>query len=117
MTPGRSKIIFTETLYNHGNGYNNNTGAFTAPVAGTYLFTGQLCSNHGTSIYTSIIVDGEYITRTRSYDDNSSSCCSFDVIVMLDKSSNVVIWSHSTNTELFTSNYSWNTFTGVLLHY
>jgi hypothetical protein len=32
-------IIFDKVLLNDGSGYNNNTGVFTAPLTGTYLFS------------------------------------------------------------------------------
>ena len=57
MSPSGQTIIFTETLYNYGDGYNNSTGVFTAPFAGTNLFTGHLCST----------VDGKYVSRTLGY--------------------------------------------------
>ncbi|XP_030262625.1 complement C1q-like protein 4 isoform X2 [Sparus aurata] len=42
-------IIFNEVLVNQGSAYSNDTGVFTAPVAGIYqfVFTAQLCrGNH-----------------------------------------------------------------------
>ena len=38
-TAAGNYIIFTNTNWNDGGGYNTSNGIFTAPVAGTYLFT------------------------------------------------------------------------------
>ncbi|KAL4233700.1 hypothetical protein ACF0H5_008380 [Mactra antiquata] len=38
MVPGQA-IKFDQVILNDGQGYNQYTGAFTAPVTGTYLFT------------------------------------------------------------------------------
>ena len=42
-------IVFNTASYNVGSGYNTSTGAFTAPVAGLYLFTFQIYLNPGST--------------------------------------------------------------------
>jgi len=114
--PNHEQIIFIDTLFNYGVGYDNNTGVFTAPVAGNYLFTGQLCSRAGGNIHSGIVVDGKDITRTHSHNRYAHVCSSFDAIVMLHKSGKVWIQSYSRADELYTNSHHWNTFTGVLLN-
>ena len=115
ITSGQT-IIFTETLYNYGDGYNNNTGVFTAPFAGTYLFTGQLCSTINKYIPSGIEVDGKDVSRTLGYGKEYISWTNFDAIVMVERSSSVLIKSYYSRDQLTGSYIIRNTFTGVLLH-
>ena len=39
-------LVFPEVQLNDGNGYNNKTGIFTAPVSGTYILMTML-QGHG----------------------------------------------------------------------
>ena len=44
MRPGSGDtIIFPDIILNLGEAYNSDTGVFTAPYGGIYLFTVQLC--------------------------------------------------------------------------
>lgn len=42
---GSGVIVFPTTITNIGSGYNNSTGRFTAPVAGTYLIMTSFFTN------------------------------------------------------------------------
>ena len=116
MTPKGQTIIFTETLYNYGDGYNSNTGVFTAPFAGTYLFTGHLCTEPSKYIHSGIEVDGKDVSRTLGLDKEYVACTNLDAIVMVEKSSRVLIKSYYSLDQLTRSTNVWNAFTGVLLH-
>ena len=116
MSPSGQTIIFTETLYNYGDGYNNSTGVFTAPFAGTNLFTGHLCSTINKYIPSGIEVDGKDVSRTLGYGKEYISWTNFDAIVMVERSSSVLIKSYYSRDQLTGSDSIWNTFTGVLLH-
>ena len=110
------RLIFTATLYNYGNGYDTKTGIFTAPDAGTYLFTGQLCPKVSKNIHCGIVVDGNDVTRTYAYGLGYHTCYSTDAIVKLEQYSQVWIQSYYDLDELFSDGSRWNTFTGAILH-
>lgn len=48
-------VVFDVVQYNAGGGYDKNTGIFTAPIAGTYVFTLSL-QRHGSDGTTIIMV-------------------------------------------------------------
>ncbi|KAM6966003.1 complement C1q tumor necrosis factor-related protein 3-like [Tautogolabrus adspersus] len=54
-------IIFNEVVLNQGSGYNNETGRFTAPVAGIYqfVFAAQLCRGRHNNVW-SFVVQGDW---------------------------------------------------------
>lgn len=56
-SPGNETAVFATVMMNHGQGYDNETGAFTAPVGGLYLFSVNIeaSSRYGWSYYTSVI--------------------------------------------------------------
>ncbi|KAL8620287.1 hypothetical protein ACOMHN_042022 [Nucella lapillus] len=58
-----SALIVDSVVINQGQGYNGDTGIFTAPLNGTYFFTGtmgSLTNTHNPGQF-SLIVDGQVI--------------------------------------------------------
>ncbi|XP_052791905.1 uncharacterized protein LOC128226047 [Mya arenaria] len=55
MVPGQA-VRFNHVLHNDGDGYNTYTGAFTAPVNGTYMFTFHFDSRVHT--FVRLVLDG-----------------------------------------------------------
>ena len=44
-------VIYDEVLTNEGNGYDDRTGVFTCPLAGTYMFVVDVLSTPATSFH------------------------------------------------------------------
>ncbi|XP_052761912.1 uncharacterized protein LOC128204540 [Mya arenaria] len=84
-------LVFTEAVFNHGNGYDVRTGVFTCPLNGTYLFTSHLCSASSNGIGFSLVVDDTAHTSGHVYGSSSYHCTSFDVIAILQVASRVWI--------------------------
>jgi len=55
-------MVFTEVIRNYGNSYDNNTGIFQAPIAGSYLFTVHLCPRANKYVLYSVMVNGQIET-------------------------------------------------------
>lgn len=67
-------FVFKNVLTNFGNGYDNKTGVFTAPMSGVYVFTLRVCVNDGKSIYYEIKQGKESILKGRQYKTSSRMC-------------------------------------------
>ena len=52
------RLKFSNLTSNVDNAYNPLTGKFTSPVEGTYLFSWNIRSNFGTSVFTMLMVNG-----------------------------------------------------------
>lgn len=55
--PTNTTLKFDEVLLNKGDGYDSNTGIFTAPANGVYSFNWSFISSHGGTVYISAVVD------------------------------------------------------------
>ncbi|KAJ8306996.1 hypothetical protein KUTeg_015080 [Tegillarca granosa] len=67
-------IIFDKVVTNHGNGYESQTGHFTAPVAGIYHFTTTVMAYGDENVHIQIVKNGNEIARgyTSSIDFETS---------------------------------------------
>jgi hypothetical protein len=48
VTVGDSPIVFNVVTHNDGNGYSSQTGVFTAPTAGDYIFYAKVQDHSNT---------------------------------------------------------------------
>ncbi|XP_052763168.1 otolin-1-like [Mya arenaria] len=111
-----TNLVFTEAVFNHGNGYDVITGVFTCPLNGTYLFTSHLCS-YGSKLFGfSLVVDDTAHTSGHVYGSSSSHCTSFDAIAILQVASRVWVQTNGHSGNFYQDSNMVNTFSGVLLH-
>ncbi|XP_060591382.1 EMILIN-2-like isoform X2 [Ruditapes philippinarum] len=108
-------LVFKTTMLNEGNGYNNSTGVFTAPAAGVYLFTIQLCAHSKHDAQYIIMAEDKEIQRGFFYDTESNSCGTANGLTVLKEGHRVRIKMQYSR-QLMESTTAWNTFSGVLLH-
>ncbi|WAQ99664.1 hypothetical protein MAR_024037 [Mya arenaria] len=112
-----SPIVFTRTVYNFRNGYDNGTGVFTVPVDGTYLFTMHLCSDVRKTVHYHLVVDDQAHLGGMHGSLDYNSCSSADVIVPLKTNSKVFVKSSYSGDVLYENRSDRrNIFSGVLLH-
>jgi hypothetical protein len=81
------KLTNTSTSDN----YNTDTGVFTVPLGGIYLFTVQLCIDQSKYIDTGLVVDGVYMDISR-YQDNYGSVCCFKLTTTVSLKSGNKVW-------------------------
>ena len=63
-------MIYTVPVVNGGGGYNTETGVFTVPREGLYMFTIQMCTYNKKTLQLQIMAAGQIIEAT-SYNENS----------------------------------------------
>ena len=113
-------IIFPDILLNLGEAYNSDTGVFTAPYGGIYLFTVQLCVLNSKHIDYGLVVDGVYRDIARYNDNYGSIACHKSTTTLLLKAGNKVwvkvIMTASGQRLYHHDSYYWTSFSGVLIH-
>ena len=109
-------LVFPNVLLNEGNGYNNNSGIFTAPVSGIYLLTVQTCSTSGSYHADSIMVQGKEIGRLFTQDKDLSVCNSGNAIAYMEANEQAYIKTKKRSGPLVSDEYRKNSFAGALLN-
>jgi hypothetical protein len=112
-------VIFPTILFNEGNGYNNTTGIFTAPVPGTYSFTLQLSVNAVQHFYFAILCGNEYLTRGYVHDADDVKSYTFTAVAVLNKGDRVRVESdvRGNGNKLYNSAPFLNFFSGALVQF
>ena len=89
------KIVFNQTLTNVGNHYNTSNGYFTAPIAGTYLFSFHGMNNNNLAWYNfrknnSVIVPqhGAYMTNGTDW-----SSVSMTIVIVLAANDTMAVYT------------------------
>ena len=115
ITPSH-KIIFNKPIENPKGAYSTATGAFTAPIQGTYLFSVTLCQFTGNIwIYFDIIKDGVRLATSLVGDENWSSCNSATAVTYMTVGSQVWVTAGKNNYGRAIYITVGNTFTATLL--
>lgn len=111
-------LIYKTSMLNEGQGYNNSTGRFTAPVGGSYLFTAQFCMYGGDSkyIYYAFVTDGMFIKRGYFRSQTSFTCHSSDAVTVLKAGAQVWVTCPSITSSFHQHDDYWNSFSGILLY-
>jgi hypothetical protein len=112
-------FVFTSTTLNAGDGYNTLTGIFTAPLAGTYYFSTQICIPGSKDQYTrfNIVHNQQAVTKTISIGNSvNAECYHSDVIIVLRLHDRVWVEHIDGSGSVYQSSDTWNMFSGSLLH-
>ncbi|XP_060569749.1 heavy metal-binding protein HIP-like [Ruditapes philippinarum] len=114
-------IIFTDILLNLGDSYNTDTGVFTVPLGGIYLFTVQLCIYTSSYIDFGLVADNVYMDEARYRDDSGHICC-YKLTTTVHIKSGTKVWvkviyrTESGDTLYHNDAHYWTSFSGVLIH-
>jgi len=117
-SPANGQVyVFSQTVFNHGGGYNNVAGVFTAPVSGVYMFTVHLCSLPGHYPHIAFVkTGGSEIVKGAMGDSSAHSCHVATAVTVLTHDETVwVQCTYDTGTTLYANGHRLNTFAGSLL--
>jgi len=117
-SPAKDQVyVFSQTVFNHGDGYNNATGVFTAPVSGVYVLTVHLCSLPNKYSHIAFVKSGgSEIVKGLIGDSSVHLCHVATAITTLTNAEAVwVQCTHDSGTSLYADSYRLNTFAGSLL--
>ncbi|XP_078323210.1 uncharacterized protein LOC111105586 isoform X3 [Crassostrea virginica] len=67
-----STLVFPDVIYSEGKGYDSNTGVFTAPTEGTYLFYISIQSAKNKWNYYDIVLNGSSKVRSLAWYNSGS---------------------------------------------
>ena len=114
-------ILFQEIVQNEGKGYNKNTGIFTAPVTGTYLFTVQVCLYSNKRLSVSIVANGTAITAGHFGEKDWGAICHLtdgQAFVQAEEEVKVLVTYANPGSVIYPDQKDtrWTFFSGVLLH-
>lgn len=111
-------LLFNIIQQNIGDYYDQDTGIFTAPVNGTYLFSAQICTSDDKWGRVKIVVNGERVQSITNYNNAASyTTTSGTTVQLLEEGGQVwVIQDYQTGDYKDGSRYGWNQFSGVLIH-
>ncbi|CAC5358875.1 unnamed protein product [Mytilus coruscus] len=104
-------VHFDKVWTNIGNGYNPNTGIFTAPRTGLYHFTSVVMSGHN-SIILRLFLNDSIKSMIYVFDEYDTS--SFDVLLSLEKSDTILIKSNG-NYIVNSSGVNYISFSGYII--
>lgn len=119
LSPSRyTRIIFSEVMLNEGNGYNPDSGVFSVPVTGTYIFTVVVCPADSKGVTVTMMVDGKvghsaYVFLTHG------ACVSTSMNAVLTYNQTLwvaITWMYSGAQLQADEQHRWNTFSGTLIH-
>jgi hypothetical protein len=112
-------IVFPTVIFNEGDAYNPNTGKFTAPVSGTYMFSLAFCVYNKNSLVVGIMIEGTKYTTSMFYGDANHECLSADTVAIATAGQKIwvqVLPGGNTGKIIDQDDYRWNTFSGALIN-
>lgn len=112
-------FVFSETLFNFGNAYSTDSGKFTAPVKGLYIFSVFVCTARDMYLHFAIKQGSTDLIKGTQHENTNMDCSSATVAASLDVGEKVWVQSTSASSsqkEFHQDSYRKNVFSGVLVH-
>ena len=105
-------------ITNDGSGYDPQTGVFTCPTSGLYLFSFTVETFHTNSAYASLVANGNVIAHAIAEPFHSKQDAQGSNAAVLRLKRGNTVWIRATkNTEhVFGGKNGFNVFTGVYLN-
>jgi hypothetical protein len=114
--PLNTPLIFPVSTLNEGNGYNPNTGEFTAPRNGVYAFNAHACHKPDTNMVFAIMKGSDQLAVSTIYGNSVSTCGSVNTIARLKEGEVVNVVAKWSDSHLWANEHRWNSFTGYFVY-
>ena len=109
-------LLFDKVWTNIGNGYNPNTGKFTAPQSGLYQISGTVMSVPGKTLHAYLFKnDKQTVSAYASIGHNSMTSGTVNMVLKLQKGDTVYMKHQNITTTLYSSNSVYCVFSGFLI--
>jgi len=93
-------LIFDKILTSEGHGYDNNTGVFTAPLAGFYMFHVHIVSDYVDTFTLALQHNGNAVIHLYTYGDDTYDTDSDSVILKLSHNDQVKVVSVASSSDV-----------------
>jgi len=112
------KIVFNQTLTNVGNHYNTSNGYFTAPIAGTYLFSFHGMNNNQIAWYNFRKNNSVIVPQHGAYQTNGTdwSTITMTIVIVLAANDTMAVYTgNSSSIGMYGQGNNHNGFCGYML--
>ncbi|XP_060063272.1 C1q-related factor-like [Ylistrum balloti] len=92
-----TNMTYDRVFVNSGNGYNNSTGVFTAPLGGTYVFMYHALSQANQQLWLDIYHNSDYIATGYAHAKNDYASSSNSVVLTIARGDAVYIRARGDN--------------------
>ncbi|KAL3861121.1 hypothetical protein ACJMK2_007190 [Sinanodonta woodiana] len=114
FNPG-STILYDTMLLNEGNGYNNDTGVFTAPAPGIYLFHFFSLAENNEKIWQELYHNSDYVCSLYGLTSSYWADAGNTAILHLKLGDTVQVKSRQTSKLFGSADEIYSSFSGVLI--
>jgi hypothetical protein len=109
-------LLFDKVWTNIGNGYNPNTGKFTAPQSGLYQISGTVMSVPGKTLHAYLFKnDKQTVSAYASIGHNSMTSGTVNMVLKLQKGDTVYMKHQNITTTMYSSSSVYCVFSGFLI--
>ncbi|XP_037390560.1 collagen alpha-1(VIII) chain-like [Pygocentrus nattereri] len=114
MKPVPTPLIYKKVFSNYGNGYNPDTGVFTAPIKGVYFFRFYAHCQGGTTMAVSLYKNDERQCSVFSWKPAANGNATNGTVLTLEKGDRIYtkLWDE---TWVFDDTAGYTSFSGFLL--
>lgn len=95
---GEENLTFNGTYCNYGGGFEADTGIFTAPVGGTYLFMFHIATHDNKKALLSIRKNGEEIASIfdqNHKDNHKNSMAGQNIVINVNRGDEIVVYAYT----------------------
>lgn len=109
----RSTLIFDHVILNHGNGYSNVTGKFTAPMDGLYVFGWHILAVYKMVTHTALIVNDKEISANYCHTKGTDGHQPCSKMAVVNLATGDTAWIAYTGGGDYHTNAYYSSFSGV----